>query len=231
MPRSPAPCRFSSRSRRISTMTGWPRSQRSRGPPASPASSPRTPRFRAKARRSRPGGARTAAFRAQHAGLGAALSADQGRDPSAGRGRCRDRGAGLGKAARGCQRGAALHGVGLWRHHAGQADRRRARPETGSGGEDRGRDHRLGGGRMALTLWHNPRCAKSRAALALLQERGIAPDIRLYLKSPPINDEIVELLRRLRVPAIGVVRTKEPVFSDLDLADSDDEALVAAMAE
>ncbi len=83
---------------------------------------------------------------------------------------------------------------------------------------------------MALTLWHNPRCAKSRAALALLQERGIAPDIRLYLKSPPINDEIVELLRRLRVPAIGLVRTKEPVFSDLDLADSDDEALVAAMA-
>jgi arsenate reductase (glutaredoxin) len=83
---------------------------------------------------------------------------------------------------------------------------------------------------MALTLWHNPRCGKSRAALALLRERGIEPDIRLYLKTPPLEAEIVELLRRLRVPAIGLVRTKEPVFADLGLADADDTALVKAMA-
>lgn len=83
---------------------------------------------------------------------------------------------------------------------------------------------------MALTLWHNPRCSKSRAALSLLKDRGIAPDIRLYLKAPPIEAEIVELLRRLRIPAIELVRTKERVFSDLDLADADDTALVRAMA-
>jgi arsenate reductase len=83
---------------------------------------------------------------------------------------------------------------------------------------------------MALTLWHNPRCAKSREALALLKERGIDPDLRLYLKSPPIEDEIVELLRRLRIPAIALVRTKEAAFRDLGLADADDTALVAAMA-
>jgi arsenate reductase (glutaredoxin) len=83
---------------------------------------------------------------------------------------------------------------------------------------------------MALTLWHNPRCGKSRAALAILRERGIEPDIRLYLKTPPLEAEIVELLRRLRVPAIGLVRTKEPVFADLGLADADDTALVKAMA-
>ncbi len=83
---------------------------------------------------------------------------------------------------------------------------------------------------MALTLWHNPRCAKSREALALLKERGIEPDIRLYLKAPPIEDEIVELLRRLRIPAIELVRTKEAAFRDLGLADADDTALVAAMA-
>jgi arsenate reductase len=83
---------------------------------------------------------------------------------------------------------------------------------------------------MALTLWHNPRCAKSRAALALLRERGHEPHLRLYLKSPPIEAEIVELLRRLEVPAIGLIRTKEPVFRDLGLADADDGALVAAMA-
>jgi arsenate reductase len=83
---------------------------------------------------------------------------------------------------------------------------------------------------MDLTLWHNPRCSKSRAALALLTERGLQPTVRLYLKEPPTEDEIVELLRGLEVPAIGLVRTGERVFHDLDLADGDDTALVAAMA-
>jgi len=83
---------------------------------------------------------------------------------------------------------------------------------------------------VALTLWHNPRCSKSRAALALLAERGLSPTIRLYLKEPPTEEEIVALLRLLEVPAIGLVRTGEPVFRDLDLADGDDNALVAAMA-
>ena len=83
---------------------------------------------------------------------------------------------------------------------------------------------------MDLTLWHNPRCGKSRAALALLTERGLSPTVRLYLKEPPTEAEIVELLRHLEVPAIGLVRTGERLFRDLDLADSDDTALVAAMA-
>ncbi|MGP1357381.1 arsenate reductase (glutaredoxin) [Roseicyclus sp.] len=82
---------------------------------------------------------------------------------------------------------------------------------------------------MALTLWHNPRCGKSRAALAFLRERGVEPAIRLYMKTPPLEAEIVDLLRRLGVPAIGLVRTNEPVFADLGLADGDDTALVAAM--
>lgn len=83
---------------------------------------------------------------------------------------------------------------------------------------------------MDLTLWHNPRCGKSRAALALLTERGLSPTVRLYLKEPPTEAEIVELLRHLEVPAIGLVRTGERLFRELDLADSDDTALVAAMA-
>ena len=83
---------------------------------------------------------------------------------------------------------------------------------------------------MDLTLWHNPRCGKSRAALALLTERGLSPAVRLYLKEPPTEAEIVELLRHLEVSAIGLVRTGERLFRELDLADSDDTALVAAMA-
>jgi arsenate reductase len=38
---------------------------------------------------------------------------------------------------------------------------------------------------MAISIFHNPRCSKSRATLALLQEQGIEPEIRLYLESPP----------------------------------------------
>lgn len=83
---------------------------------------------------------------------------------------------------------------------------------------------------MDLTLWHNPRCAESRAALALLDARGLRPRLRLYLKEPPTEEEIVELLRHLEMPAIGLVRTTEPAFRDLDLADGDDNALVHAMA-
>ncbi|NKX44590.1 arsenate reductase (glutaredoxin) [Roseicyclus persicicus] len=83
---------------------------------------------------------------------------------------------------------------------------------------------------MALTLWHNPRCGKSRAALALLEDRGITPEIRLYLKDPPAEAEILDLLHKLQLPAGALVRRKEPVFRDEGLAGADDIALVAAMA-
>ncbi|MCU4654985.1 arsenate reductase (glutaredoxin) [Roseibacterium sp. SDUM158016] len=83
---------------------------------------------------------------------------------------------------------------------------------------------------MALTLWHNPRCSKSREALALLQARGVAPELRLYLKTPPTEAELRGILARVGVPAGGLVRRKEATFRDLGLADADEAALVAAMA-
>lgn len=83
---------------------------------------------------------------------------------------------------------------------------------------------------MDMILWHNPRCSKSRDTLQLLRGRGHDPHIRLYLNDPPTEEEIVDVLRRLGIPAIGLVRTREPVFAELDLADSDDNALVHAMA-
>ena len=46
---------------------------------------------------------------------------------------------------------------------------------------------------MAITIFHNPRCSKSRATLALLEERGIEPEIRLYLQNPPDAAELAEL--------------------------------------
>ena len=80
-----------------------------------------------------------------------------------------------------------------------------------------------------LTLWHNPRCAKSRAALALLEDAGHAPDVRLYLQSPPTEQEITTLLARLDIAPRALMRRGEKLYKDLGLADADDAALIVAM--
>lgn len=85
---------------------------------------------------------------------------------------------------------------------------------------------------MTLTIWHNPRCSKSRQTLALLEARGLAPTVRRYLEVPPTEAELRDVLGRLGLPAIGLVRTKETRFRDLGLRhDSDAATLIAAMAE
>jgi arsenate reductase len=84
---------------------------------------------------------------------------------------------------------------------------------------------------MALTLWHNPRCSKSRAAMALLDDRGVAYAIRLYLKDAPSAEEIMGLAMRMDQPVSQIVRPKEKLFSELDLAQADDAALALAIAE
>ncbi|WP_343117215.1 arsenate reductase (glutaredoxin) [Ostreiculturibacter nitratireducens] len=85
---------------------------------------------------------------------------------------------------------------------------------------------------VTVTIWHNPRCTKSRETLALLEARGIAPEVRLYLKDQPSAEEITEALQLLGQPAIALVRTKEAAFRDLGLTkDAPDATLIAAMAE
>lgn len=81
------------------------------------------------------------------------------------------------------------------------------------------------------TIWHNPRCSKSRETLALLEAQGIAPTIRLYLQDPPSEAELQDALARLALPARDLIRRKEAAFRDAGLsADSDDTTLIAAMA-
>lgn len=81
-------------------------------------------------------------------------------------------------------------------------------------------------------IWHNPRCSKSRQALALLQERGEPVEIRRYLDDPPSLDELKAAQAALGVPAIEMMRPGEPLFRELGLSRSDpDETLLAAMAE
>lgn len=83
-----------------------------------------------------------------------------------------------------------------------------------------------------VTIWHNPRCTKSRETLALIEARGIAPTVRRYLEDAPSEDEIRAALAALGLRPIEAIRTKEKEFAALGLTkDSPDAALIRAMAE
>ncbi|MBY5921073.1 arsenate reductase (glutaredoxin) [Ferrimonas balearica] len=80
-----------------------------------------------------------------------------------------------------------------------------------------------------VIIWHNPRCSKSRQTLALLEERGIAPDVVKYLETPPSAEAITNVLAKLGLTPRQLMRTKEEEYKAQNLADADDAALVAAM--
>lgn len=84
-----------------------------------------------------------------------------------------------------------------------------------------------------LTLYHNPRCSKSRGALELLEARGLQPQVVHYLETPPSAAELRELLGKLGYSARQLLRSGEEAYQTLNLADPtlDDEALIAAMLE
>ena len=82
-----------------------------------------------------------------------------------------------------------------------------------------------------LTLYHNPRCSKSRQALALLEERGLQPNVVRYLETPLAADELQALLARLSIGPRQLLRSGEEEYSTLNLADPalSDAQLIAAM--
>lgn len=84
---------------------------------------------------------------------------------------------------------------------------------------------------MTPTLYHNPRCSKSRAALALLREHGVEPEVIEYLKDPPDAETLSRLLDLLGLGPRELMRTKEPEYRALGLDDPalTREALIAAM--
>ena len=82
-----------------------------------------------------------------------------------------------------------------------------------------------------VTLIHNPRCSKSRQALALLEEAGIEPNVRLYLQEPLTAEELHGLLQKLAIAAKDLVRQKETLFKELGLDSADEAELLKAMAE
>lgn len=82
-----------------------------------------------------------------------------------------------------------------------------------------------------LTLYHNPRCSKSRSALQLLEERGVQPTVVLYLETPPSAAQLRELLDKLGIAARQLLRTGEDQYRELNLASEalGEEQLIAAM--
>ena len=84
---------------------------------------------------------------------------------------------------------------------------------------------------MAITIFHNPRCSKSRATLALLQERGLEPQIRLYLEDPPDAEELRSILDRLGLTARELLRKGEAEYREQGLADKSltEDQLIEAM--
>lgn len=81
------------------------------------------------------------------------------------------------------------------------------------------------------TIWHNPRCSKSRQTLALLEERGITPTVRLYLDDAPSADELRNVLKKLGKAPRDLMRTGEAIYKELGLKDVvGDGVLIEAMA-
>ena len=84
---------------------------------------------------------------------------------------------------------------------------------------------------MTTTIWHNPRCSKSRQTLVLLEERGISPTVRLYLDDAPSVSEVAEVLQQLGIKPWELLRRGEKVFQELGLdKNAADEALTEAMS-
>jgi arsenate reductase len=86
---------------------------------------------------------------------------------------------------------------------------------------------------MSVTIYHNPRCSKSRETLALLEENGVAPEVVEYLKTPISLEQLNTLLAQLGFnSAHQLVRSKETLFKELGLSkDSDETTLRQAMID
>jgi arsenate reductase (glutaredoxin) len=86
---------------------------------------------------------------------------------------------------------------------------------------------------MTITIWHNPRCSKSRETLALLKDKGVEPTIREYLKHPPGKAEIEKLLDMVGGEPTALIRDGEPEFKRIrkkkaDLSRADIVKAIAA---
>jgi len=82
-----------------------------------------------------------------------------------------------------------------------------------------------------ITIWHNPRCSKSRNSLALLEERGLETEVVKYLDEIPSKEELKKILSMLGMSSVReLMRTKEAIYKELNLIEEEsEEVLLDAM--
>lgn len=86
---------------------------------------------------------------------------------------------------------------------------------------------------MPTTIYHNPKCSKSRQTLQAIRDAGEEPEIIEYLKTPPSRVELEGLLKKMKIRPRDLLRTKETAYAELGLGDeskSDDEIIEAMLA-
>ena len=86
---------------------------------------------------------------------------------------------------------------------------------------------------MSVTIYHNPKCSKSRQTLELLSAKGITPTIIEYIKNPPTVEKLKEILSQLGIAPRDLMRKKEDTYKELDLGISSlsDKDLIDLMVE
>ena len=86
---------------------------------------------------------------------------------------------------------------------------------------------------MTATIYHNPRCSKSRQTLQILRDQGLEPEVIPYLDQPPSAEELKHILGLLGLEPRGLMRVKEPPYAALGLTDPSisAERLIEAMVE
>ena len=86
---------------------------------------------------------------------------------------------------------------------------------------------------MSVTIFHNPRCSKSRQTLSLIQEKNIDINIIEYLKTPPDISQLKQILKKLGYEPRQLMRKSEQIYKDLDLGNENKTAedLVIAMTQ
>ena len=82
---------------------------------------------------------------------------------------------------------------------------------------------------MAVEIWHNSRCSKSRNAFNYLKDKNIEFEVKEYLKNPPTLQELKDVLSKLNMKPSELIRSKEAIYKELNLKDASEDELLETM--
>ncbi len=82
---------------------------------------------------------------------------------------------------------------------------------------------------MAVIIWHNSRCSKSRNAFNYLKDKDIEFEVNEYLKTPPTIEELKSILLKLNMKPSELIRSKEKTYKELNLKEASEDELLEAM--